>query len=150
MKNPLALVFALLTAAPVTAVDAKDEMKKLEGTWTVTAAEIGGEKADVAKIGIDAVAIKDGRMALSSQGKEVVSYPIRIDPSKKPKHMDWTNEQQKSTLPTIYALEGDELRLCFPMLRKKGSKEPLDIKRPENFDTKGKAIMALTAKRAKG
>ena len=39
-----------------------------------------------------------------------------------------------------FALDGDELKLCFPLLPKKGEKDPPPIARPDGFDTKEKPV----------
>jgi uncharacterized protein (TIGR03067 family) len=84
----------------------------------VIAAEARGKKATANELGIDQVVFRGDQMTVKRQGKEVMNLRFTVDPAQKPKAMDWINESQKSAppLPGIYAIEGDELRLCFPML----------------------------------
>jgi hypothetical protein len=72
--------------------------------------------------------------------------------------MDWINLQQKEAppLPGIYELTGDQLRMCFPLLPKKGVKPedlPKELQqppaRPTTFDTQGKYTLTLVAQREK-
>lgn len=78
-----------------------------------------------------------------------MSFNFTVDPTKRPTAMDWQKDKESITLPTIYELDGNDLKLCFPVLPKKGSGTKLDIKRPNSFDTRGKPIMFLTLKREK-
>ena len=122
------------------------ELKQLEGTWKILTAEQLGKKMEPKKIGIDQVIIKGDRTTLRSGDKDVAEYRIAIDPAKKPKEMDWYNEKAKASLPAIYALEGAELRLCFPMLKQTAMKRP---DRPKSFDTKDSPNGLIVAERAK-
>jgi hypothetical protein len=54
---------------------------------------------------------------------------------------------ETSSLPCIYALEGDELRLCCPLLRKIGTERQQPIERPKSFETKGTKFAVLVAVR---
>jgi uncharacterized protein (TIGR03067 family) len=131
---------------------AKEEMKKLQGAWTVVSAEFGGQDVPVAKLGIFKVEFKDDKMHyLKPDGTTAKTFGFTLDPSKKPKAMDWINLEDKDAikLPAIYSLDGDELKLCFPMLPKKGEKNAPPITRPENFETKDRPVGLFVAKRAK-
>jgi uncharacterized protein (TIGR03067 family) len=149
MRHVIAL--SLLLAVPLVAVadDARDEIKKLEGAWKVASAEIDGNSADGKKFGITGLIISGGKLNFQNDGKDVMAFMFTVDPTKKPKAMDWVKDKNSITLPTIYSLEGDELKMCMPLLPKKGSGEKVDVKRPENFDTKGKPVLTLTLKREK-
>ncbi|HEY8504188.1 MAG TPA: hypothetical protein VIL46_06365, partial [Gemmataceae bacterium] len=82
-------------------------------------------------------------------GVEVQTFLFSLDPSQKPKAMDWFKGKDTNRLPGIYALDGDELRMCVPMIPARPV-EDFRPQRPESFDTKGKPQMCLTARRKKG
>jgi uncharacterized protein (TIGR03067 family) len=123
---------------------AKKELQRLQGTWKIQSAEQLGKKIEPKELGIDQIVIKDNRMTLRAGGKDVAQYPITVDPTQKPKAMDWLNEKAKSSLPAIYALEGKELKLCFPMLKTVPIKRP---DRPDSFETKDKPWGLIVSER---
>src|SRR5438105_216350 len=120
-KFLVSLAAGLLVAADVSPEQAaKDEMKKLEGTWRYVSYVSRGEpvKALVDK----KVEIKGGRMIeKASQKRPTVARAIHIDPTKKPKGFDITQrvetlyhrdgkpvkEIKEVILPGIYELDGD-------------------------------------------
>jgi uncharacterized protein (TIGR03067 family) len=75
------------------------------------------------------------------------TFRFEVDSSQKPKTMDWFKKDE-STIGGIYALDGDELKLCFPLVPTK-RKEGERLKRPGSFDTKDNPVMVMTAKRKK-
>lgn len=150
MKRFSAALILFVTATWASAAeDAKEELKKLQGRWQVASAEIDGNLADGKKFGITGLIVTDAKLQFQNDGKDVMSFAFTADPSKKPKAMDWVKDKNSITLPTIYSLEGDELKLCMPLLPKKGSGDMVEIKRPESFDTKGNPVLTIVLKREK-
>jgi uncharacterized protein (TIGR03067 family) len=128
---------------------AKDEMKKLEGTWAVVSVEAMGKAADKEKDPVpQQVVFKDDKITLKMRDGDGPTFVFAVDPGQKPKAMNWIKEADGSHIGGIYSLDGDELKLCFPLVPKE-RKEGETLKRPENFDTKDKPVMLLTAKREK-
>ncbi len=94
----LLVVGVLLAAITTIAVagDAKDaaikkDRKKIEGTWTVVAFEVDGNKGteeDAKKLTV--VNGADGTWSLHSEDKEMNKGTSTIDPTKKPKTIDFT------------------------------------------------------------
>jgi uncharacterized protein (TIGR03067 family) len=143
------LVLGLLgvgNAQPVTKA-AKEEMAKLQGSWKVISWQAAGKDIPFGE-GMQLV-VKGDTMALRAGGKEVKAWSITVDPSRKPKAMDWIMGEEKVPLPAIYSLEGDDLRICFPLLPKKGQKIEVKITRPESFETKDKPFGLFVLKREK-
>jgi uncharacterized protein (TIGR03067 family) len=142
-------VLALVLAADVKSDDAaKAEAKKLEGAWTLVSVQAGGMDVPLKQLGLEQVVVQGGKMTLRAQGADVATYTFTVDPSRKPKVLDWIQEKDNTTLPLIYALEGDDLQLCMPLVpknRKPGEK----LERPTGFDSKDKPWMHLKAKREK-
>lgn len=130
--------------------DAAKEMKKLEGTWKVVSAEAGGAKIPDDKLKDAFIVIKGDKLTMVDKGKDKDNkeLTLKIDPSKKPKLLDLTDPKEKDgkPVPAIYALDGNELKICIPLVEM-GKKA--DAKRPESFETKDKAIMTFNCKREK-
>jgi uncharacterized protein (TIGR03067 family) len=145
------LVFGVLTAGdpPPDAKAVKGEMDKLQGTWKVMSAKAAGKDYPPAALGMDQITFKGDKMILKRGDKEIGTWGFRVDPRGKPPQMDWVPPGDKASWPGIYELKGDELRLCFPLAPKKGQKVKVTISRPENFETKGKPIFLLVARRVK-
>jgi uncharacterized protein (TIGR03067 family) len=85
-----------------------DDYDKLAGTWRLTAAEIGGKKVDAAKLAGKQLVVKDGKMQTPGED-DAVSF--KLDPAQDPKAIDIYSG--RDTIPGIYALNGDELKLCY-------------------------------------
>lgn len=93
---------------------AKKELEAIKGTWIVVLAERDGKD----------VTDKEVRLTFDAAGKAVVKKgdkllfegTIKIDPTKKPKTLDATQtsegDNKGKTIPGIYVLEGDTLKVC--------------------------------------
>jgi uncharacterized protein (TIGR03067 family) len=92
----------------------KKEYQQLQGTWVVTDAERNGQPLD---------RIKDGTLTVQEQGFVVktksgteLKGDLRIDPSKKPKAMDFVHLEgmlKDKTWEAIYEIDGDVLKICY-------------------------------------
>jgi uncharacterized protein (TIGR03067 family) len=72
---------------------------------------------------------------------------MEFDATKKPKRLDLSfvnDKKERKIFPAIYSVEGDELKLAFPVVPVGGQ---LIMERPESFETTGKLIAFITAKR---
>jgi uncharacterized protein (TIGR03067 family) len=129
----------------------KEEMKKLEGTWKIDTFETTKGKAAGKDLPIDQIAFQADKMTVKKQGKALMTFGFCVDPSQKPKAMDWIHLKEKGNphLPCIYAIEDGELRLCVPTLPKKGTKpeEADPIERPKSFAVEGTINFLVVAKR---
>ena len=129
---------ALAVAADDKKDDAKDELKKFEGTWVLVSSERDGEKApaeELKKVMPKAV-VKGDKVTLSVGDKTVMEAEFTIDPTKKPKTIDSTAttgpDKGKKTLG-IYEIDGDTFKICYnekerpkEFSAKKGSGNTLD------------------------
>jgi uncharacterized protein (TIGR03067 family) len=127
---PLALGLVLaafaVTGGNAKGDDAKSDLAKLKGTWI---GELDGKTFIVNFNGEKFATIFE-----FAEGTTTTSGAITIDPTKKPKHMDWKfadgtgrGEKMKGqTALTIYQLDGDTFKFCAS--RKKV--------RPEEFPDK--------------
>ena len=126
MRNPFFgfLVFGVLLTAVVArafADDAQDEAikkdhKLIEGTWRVVALEVDGNKSmeeDARKLTV--VNGSDGTWSLRSEGNEISKGTSTIDPTKKPKTIDFTvteGEGKGNQYPGSYELGEKTRKLC--------------------------------------
>ncbi|MBY0525535.1 MAG: TIGR03067 domain-containing protein [Gemmataceae bacterium] len=141
-------LLGVFVAVLLVAADAKEEAKQLEGTWKVVSADVAGMKVPDDKIKDAIVIIKGDKLTLGDRGKDGKELSFTVDPSKKPKHIDLTDLKAKNakSVPGIYALEKDELKLCIPLVE---AGKAANLTRPESFETKDKAFMTITCKRDK-
>jgi len=145
---PIALFAFLACAVSGLAQDkdtGKDERAKLEGTWQIVGLTAAGKEVPN-KGGPEKLTVKGG--ILQGLGSEM---ELTTDATKKPKWLDMTfqSEGQKRTVHAIYELNGDELKICFPLAPAKGSGKGFENKRPEGFDSKDKPELVLKLKKAK-
>ena len=120
-----------------------DDVKDLQGTWKIVGVQVAGRTIPAGKFTLDAIVIKGDRLALSKDGKEAMDVTISVDSSASPKQMIWENPEHGS-LPTIFEIKGNRLKLCFPL--QQASKDN-DIPAPEGFDTKGQQAIMFAAER---
>jgi uncharacterized protein (TIGR03067 family) len=109
----------------------KDEMKKLEGKWTRIYEESDGKKTE------DGKKPPGKAVTLVIKGDKYEDMTFKVDPTKKPKHIDVflvDKKGQTIRMAGIYELKDDVLKLCFSI--------PYEMKtdklsnRPTRFTTK--------------
>ena len=136
----LVVVALILTVAASASAgdDAKNEMKKLEGTWVVQSFSEKGKVNEEMK-GTEITFAGDTITMKPKKGDEQKKATYKIDPTKKPKTMDIHVEGKKEVGRMIYELEGDTLRVCH------GVKES---ERPTAFTDEKVVIITLKRKKA--
>jgi uncharacterized protein (TIGR03067 family) len=158
MKRHLPLLLAAglaLAAGSPPGNAAKNELKKLEGTWKVVAVEVNGQAVPAAARRLETITIKGARLTVVEQGNKESSMGLKIDPKKKPRAMDLhiTRGGTSVDWKCIYALKDNELKICMPLPQKKGDNTPdaagLGM-RPDDFATEGRRRMLVTATRQAG
>lgn len=149
MKRTALLVWALLAVfvLPVWAADDKvaEEDKKFEGTWVVTAMEVGGNKAADEFFDKMTFTFKGKNYEQKDGDKLVEAGKQDLDPSKTPKQMDITvtagDTKGKKQL-AIYEIDGEKLKIC--------AADHDDPVRPAKFETKeGSRSMIFELKKKK-
>jgi uncharacterized protein (TIGR03067 family) len=136
----LALVFSIMTTAKS---DEPKDRDGMQGTWLVAAAELGGKPfPDEVRKSIK-LTLKDDTYTVTV-GKNPDRGTVKLDPSAKPKAMDVTGTDgpnKGKTIPAIYELDGDTLKICYDL---SGKSRPTEFKTAE-----GTQMFLVTYKREK-
>ena len=135
----VALLVAVI-ACPVARGDAAaDEWKKLAGTWKVEKATFNGDDSTALFNGT-VLTLEDGKFKVAFAGMNDVGT-LTLDPDKKPKQMTIVGTDGPSkgkTMPAIYEIDGDMLKICFA--------EP-DKERPTEFSSKANSGWTLAVQK---
>lgn len=122
----------IVAAGLLVAADAKDDLKKMQGTWTMVSGEQDGEK-------ITEQTIKSGKLVIKEDhhivliGDATIKGTHKLDASKKPSTIDASDTDgpyKGKTLLGIYEITDDTFKVCFAAPGKD---------RPKEFTTKGGA-----------
>jgi uncharacterized protein (TIGR03067 family) len=118
---------------PATGDAAKRDQEKLQGVWVATEIIEGGKKASDEGVRAE---FKGDKITIAAEAIPGVTGTYTIDPSKAPATMDITHgdDSKKFTVPAIYELRGDHLKLCHPQ-REGGI-------RPKAFDATAETVLA--------
>ncbi len=120
----------------------KDDLANLQGTWSVTALEVDGNKMSAEMFEGARIVIKGDQFESLSMGA-TYRGTVKLDSAKKPKQFDLhftAGHAKGNTNYGIYELDGDTWRLCLNTTGKD---------RPKSFATKPGSGHALeTLKRA--
>jgi uncharacterized protein (TIGR03067 family) len=137
----LLMIAATLHAADSPRDAATGDREKLQGVWRATEFIDGGKKTPAEGVSIE---FKGDKITTTVRGQWSVSGTYAIDSEKAPATMDMTfeNDGRKATVPAIYELRGDELKLCHPKTGAQGGV------RPKVFEATAKTVFA-TLKRYK-
>jgi uncharacterized protein (TIGR03067 family) len=121
------LVLGTLRPADEPPPATKEEMKKLEGTWTVVRARRDGEvDSDL----IDAVVTLAGSQFTSKSGKAVVARGAwKIDPAKKPRTLDIEYKEGPEKGQTAYGIYSLTDDTWVVLLSAPGKERPVSFER---------------------
>jgi uncharacterized protein (TIGR03067 family) len=123
----MAAVGLILAATAPKEDDAKKDLEKWQGTWTLVGAEEKGQKAsdeDLKKVPVT-LTIKDEKFTIKF-GDQMMEGAFKIYPDKKPKAYDakGTDADGKTHESIgIYEIDGDMLKVCFVEAGKERPKE---------------------------
>jgi uncharacterized protein (TIGR03067 family) len=132
-----ALAVATLATARADDEAAKKELKALQGTWKVVAAEQDGDPLD--RIVGGTLVIKANNFAIKTAGGTELKGDLILDPAKKPKHVNLAHQDgplKDKTWQGIYELKGDTLKLCY-------AEADSEKERPTEFKTLKKSRLLL-------
>jgi len=119
----------------------KRERDKLQGIWVFTELTDGGKKASDQERDSMRLEFKGDKLTITIKDAPKGEGPIvgtyTIDPQKSPATMDITLEAngKKFTVPAIYELKGDSLKLCHAV--DEGGA------RPQAFESTPKNVLAI-------
>jgi uncharacterized protein (TIGR03067 family) len=123
---------------------AQDDLKKLQGTWQCVAMEREGDPIPPEDLKGSTATYEDDRITLTRDGQVFRQGIVTLDPSKTPSRVntwDLNGPYEDQTVPGIYEVAGDTLKLCFS---RPGSE------RPARFTTKeGSGTLYCVYKRMK-
>jgi uncharacterized protein (TIGR03067 family) len=142
----LTVAVAAATAAP--AQDTRKDMQELEGTWKFVSAEMFGKKLGERDLDLEKIVVQGDTITLQRPaGRESKPLTFVLTPTRTPRTIDLltVKDEAAKVWKGIYAVDGDELRLCLPYVRKGGGNT--DPVRPESFDTAGRPHLVIIAKR---
>lgn len=137
------VVIALLSLGAGGAGDAKKDLDKLNGTWSVSELTYDGK---VQNLKFNFV-FKGGEGVVEGNDRvknEYARVRFKLDPDAKPNAVDITiigGSQTDATMKGIYEIKGNELRLCAKVF---GTDRPTEFAAPE-----GSSIVLLTLTREK-
>ncbi len=149
--KPLSILCALLLLLPTAIAGDADELKKLQGTWEISALIVGGIPVPEKEIAGMKFIFKDKTLTIippkSDTGVVVPrAFSVTVDGKKKPASVDLTadaGELKGKVSPGIYEVTADTLRWCQ-------SDDPKAKARPAEFASPEKsAIYLFTFKKAK-
>ena len=109
---------------------ARDDLKKLQGTWECVAMEREGDQLPPESFKGSTAVYEDDRVTLYREGEVFRRGIVTLDPSKSPKKIntwDLTGPYADDTVPGIYEVDDDTLKLCFSRPK---------VSRPVEFTTK--------------
>ena len=125
----LVVAVGLLIAATSFGGDAKTELKKLEGTWSMVSGEAKGEKLPESTIKSAKLTIVGDKHTVKV-GEDTIIGTHKLDPTKKPKAIDAMDIEgpfKGKTTFGIYKVEKGVFTVCFA---------PPGKDRPKEFTTK--------------
>jgi uncharacterized protein (TIGR03067 family) len=144
--NLRALV-ALSAVVLLVAADAKEDTKKdndkIQGAWKVVKGEKNGKEASEDELKDMVLTFKGDKLTITEDKGKPVEGTFKLDAGPKLREIDITFKagEKERTMKGIYALDGDELKICMPV----GS---TDKDRPKEFTSK-EGFGILTLKREK-
>ena len=118
------------------ATNAKDDGKKMQGSWKPVAAELGGKPFPDRVLKTMKLVLTDGRYTVTV-GEQTDKGTVKLHPAKQPRAMDIVGTKgpnRGKTIPAIYELTDTTLRVCYDLSGKA---------RPKEFKTKADTELFL-------
>ena len=127
MKRILYICLTVVASLTAFAADPPDDAKAVQGSWTPTKAELGGQPMTDAILKSISLKLENGKYEVSvGGGPDRGTYTL--DSTSKPKSMTITGTEGPNhgkTFPAIYELKGGTLRICYDL---SGAKRPTEFK----------------------
>src|SRR5262245_57455597 len=141
----LALTFGAIAATGKEKKDDKDDAKKMDGEWQVTAWVQGGTALGAGALDGCTWTVKGDKYTFV-MGGNTEEGTFKLDPAKKPPTIDLditAGNCKGNAQPGIYKIEGDTITFCFN--RPGAAGRPTEFKSTEEEDT----FIVATLKRKK-
>jgi uncharacterized protein (TIGR03067 family) len=106
--------------------DARKEEPKVDGTWQASSGELAGKELPNSFFAVLKLTLKNGEY--SAQAESLDRGTIGYDVTAKPKRMEIKGVEgpnKGKTIPAIYELSGDELKICYDL---SGKSYPTEFK----------------------
>lgn len=101
------------------------ELEKLQGEWRTVAVEVDGGAVPSWQFENTRLVVAGNRFTLRNplpDADQRTEGHLRLDPTKVPKELDLSLDDSKA-IEEIYELEGDTLRVCYPVRSGRRPKE---------------------------
>jgi uncharacterized protein (TIGR03067 family) len=105
------VVLSLAADSPKDA--AKKDQEKLQGDWVLASGERDGEQLPDDLIKSVKRTVTGDKSMVTRDGQAVATGTFTLDPSKKPKAIDFKLEGTDQPIHGIYDLDGDTFKLCY-------------------------------------
>jgi uncharacterized protein (TIGR03067 family) len=116
--------------------NAKEDSKKMQGTWIPATAELGGKLLPDEVLKAMKLVLADGKYTVTT-AEQMDEGTVQLDTSKEPRAMDIVGTKgpnKDKKFPAIYELTDDTLRICYDLSGKA---------RPKEFKTKADTQLFL-------
>jgi len=138
------LLSVLSMSLGITALAAEKsaDAKNIQGTWLPVKAELRGAPMKEEVLKMITLKLDSANYEVTAENVDKGTY--RLDPAAKPKTIDITGTEGPNvgkTIPAIYELNGDTLRICYAL---GGGPRPTEFKSPA-----GTQVFLVTYKRKK-
>jgi uncharacterized protein (TIGR03067 family) len=135
------LTFGLLGLAVLLGGDdAKKDTETIQGTWAGSGLSISGKPLPAPPKELPTRIFTGDKLLTKDPPKPDQEATFQLSADKSPKHIDMTDKKSGKTLRGIYSIEGDTLKIAYPV---GGYEAP----RPTAFD--GDGVVTETLKRVK-
>jgi uncharacterized protein (TIGR03067 family) len=114
---------------------AADDLKKLQGLWQCVAMEREGDPIPPEDLKGSTATYEDDRITLTRDGEVFRQGIVTLDPNRTPKRVntwDLNGPYEDQTVPGIYQIDGDTLKVCFS---RPGSERPAKFTTKEGAGT---------------
>lgn len=122
-------ILACLCAGPFArgdeATNAKEDGKKIQGSWKPVVAELAGKPFPHDILNTMKLVVTDGKYTVTV-GEQTDEGKLKLDPAKTPRAMDIVGTKgpnQGKTIPAIYELTDTTLQVCYDLSGKARPKE---------------------------
>lgn len=137
MRQILLFLGMLILWLPVSACSSggREDGKMIDGTWLPVEAELGGQKFPDEILKTLKLTMSDGNYTVNV-GEKIDKGTVQFEPTTMPKAMDITGTEgpnKGKTIPAIYELTGDTLRICYDLAGKERPTEFKTVKDTQQF-----------------